>query len=105
MLSKQPAKTLAFVFGIDPGGVDLDGVYLAPPADRTLDDIRRAAPNAALYHWLNLRTYKYAIPILKIDHPPPPEIRKAARHYASGTNEITQYAFKAIEMCIASKEW
>jgi hypothetical protein len=93
------------VYGLDPGGVDLEGHYLAPPADQALDDIRKAAPNAALYHWLNLRTYKYAIPALGIDRPPPPEIRQGAKQYANGPNEIAQYSFKAIEMCLGSKEW
>jgi hypothetical protein len=105
-MRNEEARSLSFAFGIDPNEVDLEGRYFW--SDGALAEIKalvRANPAVAQLRWLNLRTYKYAIPNLGIERPPPPQIRAAAKLYANGVYDFSQYVFKSLEMCLGSEEW
>lgn len=105
MREEQP-RTIAFAFGIDPNEVDLEGRYFwSDGAVAEVEALVAANPAVAQFRWLNLRTYKYAIPKLGIERPPPPEIRAAAKLYADGVYDFPQYVFKSLEMCLGAPEW
>lgn len=103
---EEKPGTIDFVFGLDPNEVDLEGHYFW--YDGALAEIKtlvRASPAVAQFHWLNLRTYKYAIPNLGIERPPPPAVRAAAKQYADGIYDFPQFVFKSIEMCLGAEAW
>ena len=105
-MQQEHAGTIAFAFGIDPNEVDLQGQYFwSEGALAEVEALIRANPAVAHFRWLNLRTYKYAIPRLGIERPPPPEIRAAAKLYASGSNDFAQYVFRSLEMCLGAGAW
>jgi hypothetical protein len=105
-MQEDNARTISFVFGMDPNEVDLEGRYFW--SDGALAEAKaliQANPSVTQFHWLNLRTYKYAIPNLGIEHPLPPEIRGAAKLYATGVYDFSQYVFKSLEMCLGAEAW
>jgi hypothetical protein len=105
-LASERPRTIAFVFGLDPASVDLGGHYLwSDEAHATFAAARKANPSVAPYSWLNLRTFKHAIPALRIALPSSPEIEAMKRIGEDGSPEISQYAFKATEMCLGSAAW
>ncbi|WP_394830955.1 hypothetical protein LVJ94_31050 [Pendulispora rubella] len=102
----EGARTISFAFGLDPNEVDLEGHYFwSDGALAEVEALVRANPAVAQFRWLNLRTYKYAIPNLGIERPPPPEVRAAAKVYSGGLHDFSQYVFKAMEMCLGAEEW
>jgi hypothetical protein len=105
-LAKESPRTIAFVYGLDPASVDLGGHYLwSDGAHATLAAARTANPAVAPYSWLNLRTYKTAIPAMHVAIETTPEVEAMKRIGDDGSPEITQYAFKAWEMCLGSAAW
>jgi hypothetical protein len=105
-LHAEPARTLSFVFGLDPNEVDLEGRYFwSEGAAAEARSLIAANPAVSQLHWLNLRTYKYAIPALGIDRPWPPWLRTAARQYPAGVHDFAQYVFRSVEMCLGAPAW
>jgi hypothetical protein len=104
---KRESKTsIVFLYGLDPGAVDLEGKYLwSEGAEKAAREIVKANPAVAHEFWLNLRTYKYAIPKLGIDKAIPPEVLEAAKLYPDGIHDGQQYGFRWKEMCPASATW
>lgn len=102
----EPPRTIAFAFGLDPNEVDLEGHYFW--SDGALDEVRALVESnaqVAQFRWLNLRTYKYAIPNLGIERSLPTEVRAAAKQYAKGVNDFSQYVFQSVEMCLGAELW
>ncbi|GAC1351547.1 MAG: hypothetical protein NVSMB1_05620 [Polyangiales bacterium] len=105
-MKKEDARTISFAFGLDPNEVDLEGHYFwSDGAMAEMQALVAANPTVAQFRWLNLRTYKYSIPALGIDRPPPPKIREAAKVYADGVYDFPQYVFKSLEMCLGAEAW
>jgi hypothetical protein len=52
-----------------------------------------------------LRSYKFEIPFLKLKSNLNQEQTHAGKKYADGNNIYESYHFRALEMCLASKEW
>lgn len=105
-LKAQPSTALTFVYGLDPGGVDMKGEYFwTDDARDTAKRVGAANPRTGILHWLNIRTYKYAIPAMGIDEPLTAAIRAQARLHDGKLNDIALYTFKAWEMCLGSAEW
>jgi hypothetical protein len=104
-MQRQPPDAMIHVWGIDPGGNDLRGEYFGEPgAAQLARRVVAANPRAAHFTWLNLRSYKYAVPARGIDEAPSVEVRAMARLYPE-VNAIAQYTFKAWEMCLGSRGW
>jgi hypothetical protein len=102
----EDARTISFVFGLDPNEVDLEGHYFwSDGAMAEAKALVAANRKVAQFHWLNLRSYKYAIPKLGIERTVPPEVRGAAKLYANGPNDFSQYVFTALEMCLGASAW
>jgi hypothetical protein len=106
MRCEQPAR-LQYVYGFDPGGVDVGGEYFwstdTPAKVRAI-----LGANTRLSHlsWLNLRTFKWAIPRLGIEVPLTPAVLAGAKKHPPGvTVAETQYTYKLVEMCLASSQW
>ena len=105
-LAREDARTIQFAFGLDPNEVDLEGkLFWSHGALEEARAIVTANPAVAQLHWLNLRTYKYAIPRLDIRRPPPADITAAAKVYADGVHTFPQYVFESLEMCLGSAAW
>src|SRR5262249_1837562 len=101
-----PTSALSLVFGLDPGNVDVVGVPLwSSVAQAAARQIPRANPNVAQLAWLNLRSYKFSIPKLRIEKSPPPDLESAARRVHGQTHVYDQYTFRSIEMCLATSAW
>jgi hypothetical protein len=105
-LRSEDARTMAFAYGLDPNEVDLEGRYFwSGGALNEAKSLARANAKVAQFHWLNLRTFKYAIPSLAIEHPPAAEVRAAAKLYSDGVNDFPQYVFRSMEMCVGAEAW
>jgi hypothetical protein len=105
MLCVNP-RTLVHVYGLDPSGVDLGGKYLwSKNAETTTRKVIDANPNVANFAWLNLRTFKTAIPRLNLSASVDQEVRKMAKVYPNGIRHRESYCFKSLEMCPASEDW
>ena len=99
-------RALVHIYGWDPGGIDLGGRYFWSEGSQA--DCRKviaANPKVSQLAWLNLRTYKTAIPRLGIELTPPDEDhRTMARVDTKGVMTETG-AFDATDMCLASEGW
>ncbi len=103
---RESPRTLVQVYGLDWGGIDLRGAYLwSEGAEATWRRLHDASPKVDQLSWLNLRTYKYAIPKMQIDEALPESIVSGLKLYEDGPHEVDQYAFKAKEMCLGSPVW
>ena len=106
MKAEDPA-TLVFDYGFDPGSVDLGGRYFWSQGAR--DGVRtvlQANPRVSHMAWLNLRTFKTAIPRLDLTAKLPPELQIATRQFPAGTRiDAGQWSFKSVDMCLASEPW
>jgi len=106
-MRREPPGTLQHVYGFDPGGVDLGGEYFwSADGPAKVRAVLGANPRLSHLAWLNLRTYKYAIPRLGLERPLTPRVLAGARRCSSGPPaRERQYAYELIEMCLASPEW
>ncbi|MEO6419483.1 MAG: hypothetical protein ABIP39_08765, partial [Polyangiaceae bacterium] len=106
-LKHEDPSTIAYVYGIDPNGIDLRGEYFTEPG--AVDKVKRlvaANPRISLFSWLNLRSYKYAVPPRGIDLPMTDDVHAMARLRKDGSVPgVEQFNFKSWEMCIASEAW
>ncbi len=99
-------RTLVHVYGLDPSGVDLGGKYLwSKDAETTTRKVIGANSKVAHFAWLNLRSFKTAIPRLNLTAPVDQEVRKMAKVYPDGIRHGESYCFKTVEMCPASEGW
>jgi hypothetical protein len=103
----ESASTIQFVYGFDPSGVDLAGEYFW--SEGALDKVKRVlGANRGLAHlnWLNLRTWKRAIPRLGIERPLTDEVKAMLKVYPPSVKAPdAQYASKSVDACLASSGW
>jgi hypothetical protein len=105
-LDREPPDVIEHVYGIDPGGVDLAATYFREPAARAeAEAMIREHPWLSFFSWLNLRTYKYAIPATKTLGVGPDVEAMAWRGKDGAMAESNQYVFESVVMCSASAEW
>lgn len=105
-MRKTPATNLVQIYGFDPAGIDLGGQYFW--SDSALSHAKRvlkANPQISHLAWLNLRSFKYDIPRLRRQVPLTPRIRSMAKLFDGKIREDDEYAYKAIDMCLASERW
>jgi hypothetical protein len=56
--------------------------------------------------WLNLRTFKTAIPRLGLIAELPPDLKHATKQFPAGAQVAEgQWSFKSVDMCLASEGW
>jgi hypothetical protein len=104
MKTERP-ETIQFVYGFDPSGVDIGGRYFwGSGSEFKVRQVLLANPQLSFMNWLNLRTYKTAIPRLGIERPMTAEIRAMLRQYPGGTKPA-EGSFRSVDMCLASREW
>jgi Domain of unknown function (DUF6259) len=104
-MKRESPDTIQFVYGYDPNGCDLGGRYLwHEGAEAEFKRVLAANPALAHFSWLNLRTYKTAIPGLDLHAPLTDEARRSTKLYAAGTNSSTG-SCNGIDMCPASEGW
>jgi hypothetical protein len=102
----ESPDTIQFVYGFDPSGIDLAGEYFW--SEGALDRVRQVlGANRRLAHlnWLNLRTWKVGIPGLGITRPITREVQAMLKVYPGGTERGKQFAFEALDACLASAQW
>jgi hypothetical protein len=105
-LAATPEDALAVVHGWDPAGIDLGGRYFwSDGAEQRVTEILRQERSPKHLAWLNLRTFKYAIPRLGLRARPSPELERGAWRGPDGKNIARKYAFEAMEMCLCSDAW
>ena len=105
-MRKTPEAVLVHVYGFDPAEIDLGGRCFW--SDAALSRVKRVlAANPRVCHlaWLNLRTFKYDIPRLGFKEPLTPDVEAMAKLFEGKTREDDGYAYKAIDMCLASERW
>jgi hypothetical protein len=106
-MKREAPGTLAFVYGFDPSGVDLAGAYFwSQGATAKVRAVLGANRRIAHLSWLNLRTWKRAIPRLGIERPVTDEVKAMLKSYPPGTQAPGgQYASKSLDACLASAGW
>jgi hypothetical protein len=105
-MAATPESALAFVYGWDPGAVDLGGrSFWSDGAEENVRAVLGQNPKLSHLAWLNLRSFKRGIPRLGLDQPLPAAIDKAAWRGPKGLNVIRQHAFEAVEMCLCTRAW
>jgi hypothetical protein len=106
MKSESP-DSIEFVYGFDPSGVDLAGEYFwSPGAADAVKQVLAANPKLSHLNWLNLRTWKRGIPLLKIERPVTAEVKAMLKVYPSGAKKDDgEYQSKSLDACLASSGW
>jgi hypothetical protein len=105
-MKHEAPSTIQFVYGYDPSGVDLAGEYFW--SEGALAKVRAvigANPRLAHSNWLNLRTWKRAIPRLGIERPVSDEVKAMLKVYPGVPATVDQFAFKSLDACLASAPW
>jgi hypothetical protein len=105
-MKSVPKAALSFVYGLDPGSVDVGGMPLwSTGAEAAARQIAHSNPSVTQLAWLNLRSYKFSMPKLGVEKSPPPDLEAATRRVDGKTHVYDQYTFRSIEMCLASAAW
>jgi hypothetical protein len=102
----QSPDTIQFVYGYDPSGVDLAGEYFW--SEGALASVRQViGANRRLAHsqWLNLRTWKRAIPRLGIERPVTDQVKAMLRVFPASSAGANQFSFQSLDACLASAGW
>jgi hypothetical protein len=105
-MKQESPDTIQFVYGYDPSGVDLAGEYFW--SEGALAGVRQIiGANRRLAHsqWLNLRTWKRAIPRLGIERPVTGEVKAMLKVFPATTGAADQFSFKSLDACLASAGW
>lgn len=105
-MKTEHSDAIQFVYGFDPSGVDLGGRYFwSQGATGNVRQVLEANPQVSFLNWLNLRTYKRAIPRLGIELPVTREVKSMLKQYPGTRITKDQFAFKSLDMCLASAGW
>ncbi|SRR6266542_4247566 len=105
-MNAERSDAIQFVYGFDPSGVDLGGRYFwSQGAASNVEQVLHTNPRLSFLNWLNLRTYKRAIPRLGIELPFTLEVESMLKQYPGAGNGKDQFQFKSLDMCLASEGW
>jgi hypothetical protein len=106
-LRQQSPRTIQFVYGFDPSGIDLGGRYFwSAGAVAKVKEALQANPRLSHLNWLNLRTWKQSIPRLGAAVTPDRNVRADARVLPGGLEpEKGQYQSRSFTMCLAARGW
>jgi hypothetical protein len=89
-----------------PRGWDLAGQYFWwEGAREKAEQVIRANSRLAHLSWLNLRTWKRAIPRLGIERPITAEVQAMLKVYPGTKPGEDHFSFKALDACLASPGW
>lgn len=105
-MKKTPATDLVQIYGFDPAGIDLGGKSFW--SDSALNNVKRviqANPKVSHLAWLNLRSFKYEIPRLRRQVAVTLQVQSMAKLFDGKIREDDAYAYKSIDMCLASEGW
>ncbi len=103
----ESVEDIQFVYGFDPSGADLAGTYFwTPAAEAKVKAVVGANRRLSHLSWLNLRTWKQAIPELDIQRNVDASVRAQARVFPPGMDDgHAADRFRSIPMCPASRGW
>jgi hypothetical protein len=105
-MKHEAPGTIQFVYGYDPSGVDLAGEYFwSPGATEKVRAVVGANRQLAHLNWLNLRTWKRAIPALGIERPVSAAVQAMLKLYPTGSDSTEQFRFQALDACLGAADW